>query len=99
MNAFPGVFVPDSMIKPLAEASKEDRPKRSIELMAEFIREIRPMCQGIHIMAMGWEKYVGANGSVLAMDHFGASGPYSVLEKEFGYTVENVVAKAKAMIG
>lgn len=59
MNNFvPGVFVPDSMVKPLAEASKEDRPKKSIELMANFIREIRPMCQGIHIMAMGWEKYV-----------------------------------------
>ncbi|RKX96699.1 MAG: 5,10-methylenetetrahydrofolate reductase [Spirochaetes bacterium] len=59
MNNFvPGVFVPDNMIKPLAEASKEDRPKKSIELMAEFIRKIKPMCQGIHIMAMGWEKYV-----------------------------------------
>ncbi len=59
MNNFvPGVFVPDSMIKPLAEVSKEDRPKKSIELMAEFIRKIKPMCQGIHIMAMGWEKYV-----------------------------------------
>ena len=59
MNSFvPGVFVPDSMIKALAESSKEDRPKRSIELMAEFIRKIKPMCQGIHIMAMGWERYV-----------------------------------------
>ena len=59
MNNFvPGVFVPDNMIKPLAEASKEDRPKKSIELMAEFIRKIKPMCQGIHIMAMGWERYV-----------------------------------------
>jgi len=59
MNNFvPGVFVPDSMIKPIADASKEDRPKKSIELMAEFIRKIKPMCQGIHIMAMGWERYV-----------------------------------------
>jgi methylenetetrahydrofolate reductase (NADPH) len=57
-SSVPGVFVPQSMIDPLKEASKEDRPKRSIELMAEFIREIKPMCQGIHIMAMGWEKYV-----------------------------------------
>ncbi len=59
MNNFvPGVFVPESMIKPLAEVSKEDRPKKSIELMADFIRKIKPMCQGIHIMAMGWERYV-----------------------------------------
>lgn len=59
MNNFvPGVVVPDSMIKPLAEASKEDRPHKSVELMAEFIKEVRPMCQGLHIMAMGWERYV-----------------------------------------
>jgi len=59
MNNFvPGVQVPDSMITPLKEASKEDRPKKSIELMAEFIKEVKPMCQGLHIMAMGWEKYV-----------------------------------------
>jgi len=59
MNNFvPGVLVPDNMIQPLKEASKDDRPKKSVELMAEFIREIRPMCQGLHIMAMGWEKYV-----------------------------------------
>lgn len=57
-SSVPGVFVPDSMIKPLAEASKEDRPKKSIDLMAEFIRQIEPMCQGLHIMAMGWERYV-----------------------------------------
>ena len=59
MNNFvPGVIVPESMITPLKEASKEDRPNKSIELMAEFIKEIMPMCQGLHIMAMGWEKYV-----------------------------------------
>jgi methylenetetrahydrofolate reductase (NADPH) len=57
-SSVPGVFVPQSMIDPLKEASKEDRPKMSIELMAEFIKKIKPMCQGVHIMAMGWEKYV-----------------------------------------
>ncbi len=59
MNDFvPGVIVPEDMITPLKEASREDRPKRSIELMADFIREIKPMCQGLHIMAMGWERHV-----------------------------------------
>jgi len=53
-----GVFVPDSIIKPLAEVSKKERAKKSIELMAELIKELKPMCQGVHIMAMGWEKYV-----------------------------------------
>ncbi len=59
MNNFvPGVFVPDEMITPLKEASKEDRPHKSVELMANFIKEVKPMCQGLHIMAMGWERYV-----------------------------------------
>ena len=59
MNAnVPGVSVPDSMIKRLAGVPRKERAKRSIELMAELIREIKPMCQGLHIMAMGWERYV-----------------------------------------
>ena len=59
MNAnVAGVFVPESIIKPLAEASKEDRPKVAIDLMANLMKELKPMCQGFHIMAMGWEKYV-----------------------------------------
>jgi methylenetetrahydrofolate reductase (NADPH) len=59
MNNFvPGVRVPEEMIKVLKEAPKEDRAKRSIELMADFIEKVKPMCQGLHIMAMGWEKYV-----------------------------------------
>ncbi|MCD6508198.1 methylenetetrahydrofolate reductase [Candidatus Poribacteria bacterium] len=54
----PGVFVPDSIIKSLAEVPRKERAKKSIELMAQLIRELKPMCQGIHIMAMGWERYV-----------------------------------------
>ena len=54
----PGVIVPDYIIKQLAEVPRKDRPKKSIELMAELIKELKPMCQGIHIMAMGWERYV-----------------------------------------
>jgi 5,10-methylenetetrahydrofolate reductase len=57
-SSVPGVFVPDDMIKALADAPKEAKAKVSIELMAKFIQEIRPMCQGLHIMAMGWEKHV-----------------------------------------
>ena len=59
MNAnVPGVSVPDSTIKRLAEAPKAERAKTSIQLMAELIKEVKPMCQGLHIMAMGWERYV-----------------------------------------
>ncbi|GAB2670526.1 transketolase [Paenibacillus thermoaerophilus] len=47
---------------------------------------------------MGWHKYVGDHGDVLAIDKFGASAPASVIIKEYGFTVENVVAKAKALL-
>ena len=53
-----GVTVPDEIIKVLADTPKEDRPQRSLEFMAEIIRKIKPMCQGLHLMPMGWEKHL-----------------------------------------
>jgi transketolase len=47
----------------------------------------------------GWDRYVGASGDVLGIDHFGASAPAEVLLKEFGFTVDNVVKRAKALLG
>jgi transketolase len=47
----------------------------------------------------GWHRYVGDRGDVLGIDHFGASAPADVLLREFGFTVDNVVAKAKALLG
>jgi 5,10-methylenetetrahydrofolate reductase len=59
MNAnVPGVFVPDHMIDALAKAPRKERAQKSIELTAQLIAELKPMCQGVHIMAMGWEQYV-----------------------------------------
>ena len=54
-----GVHVPDHMIEALA-ADKE-RAKAGItgvEIAAQIIRECRPYCQGVHIMALGWEAKV-----------------------------------------
>ena len=46
----------------------------------------------------GWRKYVGLEGDVVGIDHFGESAPAGVLFKEFGFTVDNVVAKTKSVI-
>jgi len=51
-----GVFVPDSLIKEMEEA--KDKSAKSIEIAARLIKELRPMCQGIHIMPIGWDKKV-----------------------------------------
>ena len=46
--------------------------------------------------SFGWAKYVGISGQTVTIDHFGASAPANILFREFGFTVENVVAKAMA---
>jgi transketolase len=44
-----------------------------------------------------WRKYVGLDGAVIGMERFGASAPIEQLLPHFGFTVENVVAAAKAL--
>ena len=48
---------------------------------------------------LGWERYVGQAGDVVGIDHFGASAPAKVLLKEFGFSVDNVVARARKLLG
>jgi transketolase len=45
----------------------------------------------------GWYKYVGLNGDVIGMQTFGESGPGGDVMKHFGFTVDHVVSKAKAL--
>ena len=45
-----------------------------------------------------WYKYVGLNGAIVGMTTFGESAPAEQLFEEFGFTVDNVVAKAKAIL-
>jgi transketolase len=47
---------------------------------------------------LGWEHYVGLEGTVVGMESFGASAPASVLYEKFGITVEQVVRAARALI-
>lgn len=44
---------------------------------------------------LGWERYAR---SVIGLDHYGASAPYKVIFENFGFTVENVVARARELI-
>ena len=44
---------------------------------------------------LGWERYAKA---VIGLDHYGASAPYKVIFEKFGFTVENVVTKAKGLL-
>jgi len=46
----------------------------------------------------GWWKYVGTNGRVVGLNHFGESAPAGQLFKEFGFTVDNVVKNVEAIL-
>ncbi len=48
--------------------------------------------------SMGWHRWTGSRGAVIAIDRFGASAPGSLVMKEFGFTVENVVSTALALL-
>ena len=57
MNAnVAGIKVPDNLIQKMVDA--EDRVATGIQLCADLIKQLKPLCQGVHIMAIGWEKRV-----------------------------------------
>jgi 5,10-methylenetetrahydrofolate reductase len=73
MNAnVAGVTVPDDLIKEMAEAGEKDKSlkaegkkadqkeKTSIEIAGRLIRELKPLCRGVHIMPLGWGHHVPA---------------------------------------
>ena len=45
-------------IQRLTDAAKEDRQKVSVEIAAGLIRQMKPMCQGAHLMTLGWDHCV-----------------------------------------
>lgn len=47
---------------------------------------------------MGWERYIGAQGDTVTLNHFGASAPAKTLFQQFGFTVDNIVEKAKKLV-
>ncbi|MBN1178597.1 MAG: transketolase [Anaerolineae bacterium] len=49
-------------------------------------------------VAQGWARYVGPAGDVVSIDRFGASAPYKVLVEQFGFTVADVVQRARALV-
>jgi len=51
-----GVFVPDSLIQQMAAAT--DKTQTGLQITADLIKQLKDVCQGVHIMAIGWEKKV-----------------------------------------
>jgi 5,10-methylenetetrahydrofolate reductase len=55
-NNVAGVFVPEELIKKMADA--ENKAQMGIQIAADLIKNLKDICQGVHIMAIGWEKRV-----------------------------------------
>lgn len=49
-------------------------------------------------VTQGWCKYVGGEGDVIGVNHFGASAPGEILIREYGFTVEHVCTGAMELM-
>ena len=49
-------------------------------------------------VAQGWHRYIGDRGEMLGIERFGASAPAEILLREFGFTVDNVVTRARMLL-
>lgn len=70
------------------------------EQSASYKEEVLPKAVTARVsveagLALGWSKYIGANGVSVSIEHFGASADYKTLFREFGMTSEAVVSAAK----
>lgn len=59
MNAnIAGIDVPDELIEEMSKTTRRTRAQKGIEIAARLIGEVKDLCQGVHIMPIGWEKRV-----------------------------------------
>jgi transketolase len=47
---------------------------------------------------LGWKRYIGPDGAIIALDHFGTSAPYRDLMEEFGFTAEDIANRARELL-
>lgn len=57
-RSVPGVVVPKNLIKELADADKKERARVAVGIAGRLVKEMKDMCQGAHLMTLGWDKYV-----------------------------------------
>ena len=59
LNSYlPGISIPENIIKSLDLSDRDAIKKESISITANIIKEIQDMCDGIHVMAIGWENTI-----------------------------------------
>jgi len=53
-----GVFVPDDLIDEMGKAKSKERGRTSVGIAARLIKGMKDLCQGVHLMPIGWEHRV-----------------------------------------
>jgi len=53
-----GINVPESIIREMEETAREDRKKKAVEITARILRQVKPFCNGVHIMPLGWNELI-----------------------------------------
>ncbi len=95
------------------ELSKEEVRCRVVSMPSWELFQMQPQSYQQHVLPpavrariaveagtnLGWREYVGPEGRVIARADFGASAPVKDLLKQFGFTVDNVVAQARELLG
>src|SRR4029079_766182 len=80
---------------PCWEFFDEQTPKYKESVLPSRVRARLSIEAGV---SLGWAKYVGDEGDTLSVDRFGASAPGEDVFKDYGFTVENVIKKAKKLL-
>jgi 5,10-methylenetetrahydrofolate reductase len=53
-----GVTIPDGLIEEMDKTEKPDLKNKAVEIAARLIRQVKPFCQGVHLMTLGWEDLI-----------------------------------------
>ena len=88
--------VPSRVVSmPCWEFFDEQSPKYKESVLPSNVKARLAIEAGV---SLGWSKYVGLSGDTLTVDRFGASAPAEDVFRDYGFTVENVVRKAKKLL-
>jgi transketolase len=49
-------------------------------------------------VSLGWERWTGDEGAIVALDHFGASAPGATILEQFGFTIERVAEVGRGVV-
>ena len=81
---------------PSRELFERQSPEYKESVLPSGVRKRLAVEAGV---PFGWHQYVGDSGDILGITTYGASAPGDVVMREYGFTVDNVIARARKLLG